>query len=77
MKEELSDCCGAKFYDETDVCSACKEHSEPFYEDTDVCSDCKEHSEPSNDEMFVSMSYLSMSYYTRIINVINQNLYKI
>lgn len=33
MKEELSDCCGAKFYDETDVCSACKEHSEPQEED--------------------------------------------
>lgn len=55
MEEKLSDCCGAK-----------------FYEDTDVCSDCKEHSEPSNEEMFVSMSY-----YTRIINVTNQNLYKI
>ena len=33
MKEELSDCCGAKFYDETDVCSACKEHSEAQEED--------------------------------------------
>ena len=37
MKEELSDCCGAKFYDETDVCSACKEHSEPQEEES-FCS---------------------------------------
>jgi len=34
MKEELSDCCGAKFYDETDVCSACKEHSEAQEEES-------------------------------------------
>ena len=24
--EELSDCCGATIYDDTDVCSECKEH---------------------------------------------------
>jgi len=26
---ELSDCCGARIYDETDICSKCKEHCEP------------------------------------------------
>ena len=23
---ELSECCGAEIYDDTDICSACKEH---------------------------------------------------
>lgn len=26
---ELSDCCGAIIYDDTDICSDCKEHCEP------------------------------------------------
>jgi hypothetical protein len=26
MKEEVSNCCSAKLYEETDVCSRCNEH---------------------------------------------------
>ena len=26
----VSNCCGARVYDETDVCSDCKEHCEPI-----------------------------------------------
>lgn len=30
---QLSDCCGAIIYDETDICSACKEHCETYEEE--------------------------------------------
>ena len=26
----VSNCCGAIIYDDTDICSECKEHCEPF-----------------------------------------------
>ena len=26
MKEELSNCCSAKIYEETDICTKCNEH---------------------------------------------------
>ena len=26
-QEELSDCCGAELYEETDICTDCKEHT--------------------------------------------------
>jgi hypothetical protein len=32
-KHIYSDCCGAKIYEDTDICSACKEHCEPQEED--------------------------------------------
>lgn len=30
-----SECCGAPIYEDTDICSACKEHCEPIEEDDD------------------------------------------
>tara|TARA_A100001391_G_scaffold194003_1_gene169899 strand:+ start:1903 stop:2190 length:288 start_codon:yes stop_codon:yes gene_type:complete len=32
----LSNCCDAKFYLETDICSACKEHAEEYM----ICTEC-------------------------------------
>jgi len=32
--EPLSDCCGARIYPDTDICSDCKEHCEPEQEDS-------------------------------------------
>lgn len=32
----VSNCCGAKFWAETDICSACKEHAEEYM----ICSSC-------------------------------------
>ena len=32
----LSDCCDAKFWSETDICSACKEHAEEYM----ICTEC-------------------------------------
>tara|TARA_R100000329_G_scaffold72772_1_gene63309 strand:- start:278 stop:553 length:276 start_codon:yes stop_codon:yes gene_type:complete len=34
----VSDCCDAKFWAETDICSACKEHAEEYM----ICSECEE-----------------------------------
>ena len=33
LKFILSDCCGARIYEDTDICSACKEHCDPQEEE--------------------------------------------
>ena len=37
----VSNCCGAKFWAETDICSACKEHAEEYM----ICTECGEDEE--------------------------------
>ena len=32
-EQPTSECCGAYIYEDTDICSECKEHCEPFKED--------------------------------------------
>lgn len=34
-----SDCCGARIYEDTDICSACKEHCEPQEEEEEIEKD--------------------------------------
>ena len=36
MSEYLTNCCNEPFYEETDICSACKEHADPM-EEEDCC----------------------------------------
>ena len=38
-KHIYSNCCGAKIYDETDICSKCKEHCDPQEEDDETFKD--------------------------------------
>ena len=35
-----SNCCGARIYEDTDICSACKEHCDPQDEEEDIETDC-------------------------------------
>ena len=39
--ESLSECCGARASDDTDICSGCRDHS-GFYCDCEVCGECGE-----------------------------------
>ena len=38
MYEELSDCCGAPIYEDTDICTECKDHC-GIMEDEDLMED--------------------------------------
>jgi len=35
--KNMSVCCGAKIYDDTDICSDCREHT------SDYCEDCEDY----------------------------------
>jgi hypothetical protein len=39
--EFLSECCGARAIEETDICGGCRDHSE-FYCECEVCGECGE-----------------------------------
>jgi len=59
IESEYSECCGARYIGETDLCSECKEHCSEYM----VCEECGEECDEIEDyeyEQLQRESYLEM-----------------
>jgi len=51
LEDKLTECCGAKFYEETDLCSDCKEHADVAEEEHEVAPIIKAIFKEKEDEL--------------------------